>query len=80
MPDPTQDTGGTAIPAADPNAPFAFVRTVPPTFCDVCGVELANGDQVVGTGVAPTPYRHEACNAFAFRLNVPLDPYLHSRS
>jgi hypothetical protein len=58
---------GNPIPAADPNAPFAFVRTVPPTFCDVCGVELVNGDQVVGTGVAPTPYRHFACNAFGFR-------------
>src|SRR6516162_10281005 len=50
-----------------------FTRTSPPTWCDVCGVELVTGDQVVGTGVAPTPYRHAVCNALGYRApDVPV--------
>jgi hypothetical protein len=38
-----------------------------PVFCDVCGAQLANGDQVVGNGQPGTPFRHAACNAAGFR-------------
>jgi hypothetical protein len=79
MPDPTTDTSGATIPAADPSSPFPFVATAT-VFCDCCGVALVSGDQVVGNGQAGTPYRHAACNALIYRINVPLDPYFHSRS
>jgi hypothetical protein len=81
MADPTTDTGGNVIPASDPNAPYSFTRTSPPTWCDVCGVELVTGDQVVGTGVAPTPYRHAVCNALGYRApDAPVTDTPHTRS
>ena len=77
MPDPTTDTSGATIPAADASTPFPFVATANVVWCDICGTELRNGDQVVaGAGTN----RHFACNALTYRVDVPLDPNAHSRS
>jgi hypothetical protein len=44
-------------------------------------VELVTGDQVVGTGVAPTPYRHAVCNALGYRApDAPVTDTPHTRS
>jgi hypothetical protein len=80
MADPTTDTSGATIPAADPSTPFPFTATATVVYCDICGVALANGDQVVGNGQAGTPYRHAACNTLTYRVDVPLDPNAHTRT
>jgi hypothetical protein len=63
----TFDDSGAPIPPADPSTPFSFTPGASPVFCDLCGVQLVTGDQVVGNGQPGTPYRHAAENTATYR-------------